>query len=128
MISIEKARKKAEKEGVSANLVIKEYIHFLILEYFFKHGGFSNIVFQGGTALRLVYKGVRYSEDLDFVLKKKDNNFFKSLFEDYLKKLPAHIDKFIPFANDIRLKVQKDTSTHILKNDNNHAALRASAI
>ncbi|MFH1594674.1 MAG: nucleotidyl transferase AbiEii/AbiGii toxin family protein [Candidatus Omnitrophota bacterium] len=111
MISIDKIKKKAEQEGVSVNFVFKEYLHFLVLEYLFEKGCFSNLVFQGGTALRFVYKGVRYSEDLDFVLKEKDSHFLGGLFEGCLKQLPTYIDKFIPFAKDVQLKIQKDTLT-----------------
>lgn len=111
MISIDKIKKKAEQEGVSANFVFKEYLHFLVLEYLFEKGCFSNLVFQGGTALRFVYKGVRYSEDLDFVLKEKDSHFLEGLFEGCLKQLPTYIDKFIPFARGVQLKIQKDTPT-----------------
>jgi len=111
MISIDKIKKKAEREGVNVNFVFKEYLHFLVLEYLFEKGCFFNLIFQGGTALRFVYKGVRYSEDLDFVLKKKDGHFLEGFFEGRLKQLPAYVDRFIPFIKNVQLKVQKDTLT-----------------
>jgi len=106
MINVEKIKKEAETKRVSLNLVFKEYLHQVILEYLFRKGLFSYLVFQGGTALRLVYKGVRYSEDLDFVLKKKNNSFFNDLHKN-LKSLPSYIDKFIPFIKNPHLKLQK---------------------
>lgn len=109
MISIGKIKEKAGEEGVSVNFVLKEYLHFFILEYLFEKGCFSDLVFQGGTALRFVYNGVRYSEDLDFVLKKKDNCFTGGFFKGCLKQLPAYIDKIIPFTKGVQLKIQKDT-------------------
>ncbi len=108
MINVEGIKQKAETQGVSVNLIFKEYVHWVILEYIFKKGLFSYLVFQGGTALRFAYKGVRYSEDLDFVLKRKNAHFFSHLTES-LKSLPSYIDKFIPFAKNPQLKVQKDT-------------------
>jgi len=108
MISVEKIKQKAETQGISVSLIFKEYVHWVILEYLFRKGLFSYLVFQGGTALRFAYKGVRYSEDLDFVLKRKNAHFFYHLTEN-LKSLPSYIDKFIPFAKNPQLEVQKDT-------------------
>jgi predicted nucleotidyltransferase component of viral defense system len=109
MINPQEIKKEAESQRLSSGLIFKEYLHRIILEYLFRKGLFSHLVFQGGTALKLVYKGVRYSEDLDFVLKRKNASFFNHLNEN-LKSLPSYIDKFIPFAKNPRLKSQKDTA------------------
>ena len=109
MINPQKIKKEAEAQRVSTSLVFKEYVHRIILEYLFRKGFFSRLVFQGGTALRFVYKGVRYSEDMDFVLKRKDTFFFNHLNEK-LRPLPSYIDKSIPFAKNPQLKSQKDTA------------------
>ncbi len=109
MINPQEIKKEAETQGVTTNLIFKEYAHRVVLEYLFRKGLFSHLVFQGGTALRLAYKGVRYSEDLDFVLKRKNVSFFNHLNEN-LKSLPSYIDKFIPFVKNPRLKIQKDTT------------------
>jgi len=109
MINAEKIKQKAEDQGVSSRLVFKEYVHWVILECLFKKGLFSHLVFQGGTALRFIYKGVRYSEDLDFVLRKKDIHFFSQLTKK-LESLPSYIDRFIPLAKNPQLEVQKNTS------------------
>jgi len=93
---------------VGLALVLKEHLHMLVLEYLFKQDAFSYLVFQGGTALRLVYGGVRYSEDLDFVLKDKDTPFFGRL-EKVLAGLPSFLEKFVLFAEKIDLKLQKKT-------------------
>ena len=110
MINLEKIKDKAAADGIGFNLVLKEYIHFLVLDYMFKNDLFSYIVFQGGTALRFAYKGVRYSEDLDFVLKERKGGFFDKI-PDKLNNLPSYIDKLIPFAKNIRLKTQKQSPT-----------------
>jgi len=109
MVDLDKLKEKAQSEAVGINLVLKEYIHFLVLEYLFKSGHFSHLVFQGGTTLRFAYGGIRYSEDLDFVLRQKDNKFLDSLIKG-MNHLPGHIDKFLPFARNVQLKIQKDTS------------------
>ena len=108
MITAENINQKAEAQGVSARLVFKEYVHLVILEYLFRKGLFSHLVFQGDTALKFVYKAVRYSEDLDFVLRKRDIHFFSQL-TNKLESLPFYIDKFIQLTKNPQLEVQKNT-------------------
>lgn len=110
MTNLDEIRDKAQAQGVTIGLVLKERIHLLILEYLFRKGAFSNLVFQGGTALRIAYQGVRYSEDLHFVLRKKGSRFFDSLPE-VLKALPSALRPFPLFGEGIELKVQKNTAT-----------------
>jgi len=44
-----------------------EILQLLLLDNLYSLSGSDKIVFQGGTALRWVYGGLRFSEDLDFV-------------------------------------------------------------
>lgn len=46
--------------------VRREYIQNLFLSYFYQQPASDNIYFKGGTALRIIYKSPRFSEDLDF--------------------------------------------------------------
>lgn len=108
MINLDKIVEKAAVEGVSANLVLKEYIHFFILEYLFRSGYFSHLVFQGGTALRFAYGGVMYSEDLDFVLNRKNKQFLNSLTKG-LNRLTIYLDRLLPFVRNTQLRIQKNT-------------------
>jgi hypothetical protein len=52
MIAVETIKEKAEEQGTSVALVFKEYLHWAVLEYLFRKGLFSQLVFQGGTAKR----------------------------------------------------------------------------
>lgn len=108
MISARDVQKRAEEEKIGIRLVFKECIHFLILEYLFRKGLFSDLVFQGGTALRVAYQGVRYSEDLDFVVKSK-NVWPLDRMSLELKSLALQIRKNLPFVTDASVKVQKET-------------------
>lgn len=110
MLSIEEIQARAREEKVSVLLVLKEKIHLVVLDYLFKAGAFNHLVFQGGTALRIVYQGVRYSEGLDFVLRKGHQTFW-ARFPGVLDKLPFYLERFLFFAGDIRLKTQKRTRT-----------------
>jgi len=47
-------------------VIEKELLHYDILYCLEKEGLLDNLVFQGGTSLRLCYGGSRLSEDLDF--------------------------------------------------------------
>lgn len=47
-------------------VIEKELLHYDILFALEKGGFLDNLVFQGGTSLRLCYGGNRFSEDLDF--------------------------------------------------------------
>ncbi len=47
--------------------VIKELLHYDILDALARSELGRHVVFHGGTAIRLCHNGNRYSEDLDFV-------------------------------------------------------------
>jgi predicted nucleotidyltransferase component of viral defense system len=46
--------------------VQREYMQHLFLSYFYQQPQAKEVFFKGGTALRIVYKSPRFSEDLDF--------------------------------------------------------------
>jgi predicted nucleotidyltransferase component of viral defense system len=56
-----------------ASVIIKELLHYDILHALSQTPLVDQLVFQGGTALRLCYGGNRYSEDLDFVCPEQAN-------------------------------------------------------
>lgn len=53
----------------------KEIIQEVALYALWRAGFFEVAAFQGGTSLRILHKLPRFSEDLDFMLKKPDPNF-----------------------------------------------------
>ncbi|MDR1357816.1 MAG: nucleotidyl transferase AbiEii/AbiGii toxin family protein [Coriobacteriales bacterium] len=65
---MELATRIAEERYTPALLPViqKELLHYEILAAMEKHGFLDELVFQGGTALRLCYGSKRLSEDLDF--------------------------------------------------------------
>lgn len=66
--------------------IVKEILHYEIMEALYNSKSSGSLVFQGGTALRLCYGGNRYSEDLDFASNDKFTpelmNEFKRIFVD----------------------------------------------
>jgi predicted nucleotidyltransferase component of viral defense system len=58
---------RATAEGVSARIVAMEAIQFFLLDALYAAPLSLRLAFQGGTCVRLVHGGYRYSEDLDLV-------------------------------------------------------------
>jgi len=46
--------------------ILKEYLQYRILDILYRSNYADRLVFIGGTAIRIVYDGMRFSEDLDF--------------------------------------------------------------
>jgi predicted nucleotidyltransferase component of viral defense system len=83
---IEILRKKIRKAPADQKInVLREYLQILILKILSDKKVFNNIVFVGGTALRILYGLRRYSEDLDFSLVNRKGYDFVSVLE-YLKQ------------------------------------------
>ena len=66
---------------------IREFLQILILKVLKDKNVFMSVAFLGGTALRILYKLKRYSEDLDFSLIKKNGYNFLDLLEKLKKEL-----------------------------------------
>lgn len=65
---------------------IKEVIQEVVLCGLSRAGFFDKAAFYGGTALRIFYGLDRFSEDLDFSLKEKDDSFHLSSYFPVLEK------------------------------------------
>ncbi|HZK15584.1 MAG TPA: nucleotidyl transferase AbiEii/AbiGii toxin family protein [Solirubrobacterales bacterium] len=62
-------KRKADEDGLSASVVERDYVLAHTLTAISKHDEQGQIVFKGGTALRLChFEDYRYSADLDFSL------------------------------------------------------------
>lgn len=58
--------------------ILREYLQYKILESIYSSKYSNNLIFMGGTALRIVYGNQRFSEDLDF----DNTDLKKEGFED----------------------------------------------
>lgn len=79
-------REAADLDAPTIPAIAKELLHYDILLALSQSEISRDIVFQGGTALRLCYGGQRYSEDLDFVVGKAGEPFLLGGFDSLLKK------------------------------------------
>ena len=92
---------------------LKEIFQELALAGFARTDFFKKSIFQGGTALRILYTSERFSEDLDFVLKKPNKKFQLSA---YLKILEAEFETYgIAMEAEDRSKVADVVQKAFLK-------------
>jgi predicted nucleotidyltransferase component of viral defense system len=66
MITADTVKKLSTKYQTQPLNVWREYMQHLFLSYYYQHPDSKKVYFKGGTALRIVYKSPRFSEDLDF--------------------------------------------------------------
>lgn len=87
---------------------IKEIVQEIILASLSKTNFFKETAFYGGTALRIFHGLDRFSEDLDFSLLIKDDNFNLESYFNYIKTTIASLG----LNFDVSLKVKR-ISSHI---------------
>lgn len=68
------------------SVVIREYLQTLFLKELYDEKYSQYIFFKGGTAIRLVFNGNRFSEDLDFTVTGSQSEF-ENFLESFFKKL-----------------------------------------
>lgn len=92
-----------KRRGESIHQVFQEEVQKAILTSLSREEAFNNLVFQGGTLLRLFYGNPRFSEDLDFVLRQK------KIFDltKNLSKIQTFVKDVFPFLKEIRIRIQK---------------------
>ncbi len=85
--------------------VYQEEMQKAILTSLSRNGCFDDIVFHGGTALRLFHGNPRFSEDIDLVLKEGIDYFDLSKYMATMER--TCLDTF-PFLQNVKVKVQKN--------------------
>ena len=64
MLTRQQLQRLAQRERIGLPAQERDYLQHLLLALVYARS--QTLVFKGGTALRIVYRGPRYSEDLDF--------------------------------------------------------------
>lgn len=110
MLEQEIVNKLSKELQIAPEFVAREAWEIVILKELFKKNWSDNLVFKGGTALRLAYGSPRFSVDLDFSALKKINpkNFF-GFMDALVKKYPEvditdKQDKFYTLFAEIRIR------------------------
>ena len=71
----------------SRNNIMREYGQHMFLSYLYQEKKGERLLFKGGTALRIVMKSPRFSEDLDFTGVGITQREIETLFADTLARL-----------------------------------------
>jgi len=88
-------KKSFSKNKVFKRNILKEYLQILVLDFFYSHKDYSQLIFYGGSCLSHCYDLPRLSEDLDFVdIKKKIE----------LKKLAKDLENYFKKNTDLEVK------------------------
>lgn len=67
--------------------VLREYLQHLFLSSFYEQKEAEKLCFKGGTALRIIHRSPRFSEDLDFSSITSSSVMIESLIENSLIKI-----------------------------------------
>ena len=79
MISLTQLKPFARQYKTNDATVLREYLQLLFLSRLYEYSKNQQIVFKGGTAIHLIYKAPRFSEDLDFTVVAPEKEFSKIL-------------------------------------------------
>jgi len=100
---MKKITDESRDNGLSNDLIrnrLKEYLHYFVLDFIY-NSEFKDLIFYGGSCLRILYDLTRMSEDLDF---ETDKNFD---FEKLVLALKKHFTENLNFKE--KFSVSKDT-------------------
>ncbi len=103
------AQKLARELKISINQIVREYWEMLILKELSQSKIGDYLVFVGGTVLRLAYNSPRFSDDLDFYLKKSlSAALFRREINFIAKKLNLQLTdlkpKYFTFLAEFKIK------------------------
>ena len=117
---IDLIQKRLDKYGVSNQIeeenALKEIVQEILLFALWRAGFFAVAAFQGGTSLRILHGLNRFSEDIDFVLREPNLEFY---WRHYLENIIETCEEFgiAPEAldkqhmdNNVKAALIKDTS------------------
>ncbi len=72
--------------------IVREYFQHLFLSQLYRLEKADNLLFKGGTALRVIYGSPRFSEDLDFSIFRVEQYIQKKFIEDLFATVLAEIE------------------------------------
>jgi predicted nucleotidyltransferase component of viral defense system len=81
-----------------------ELLQLILLDNLYAQSGSERIIFQGGTALRWIYNGLRFSEDLDFVTDLPGKDVENIVANTFKKTQMACIAQFGPGQSELKNK------------------------
>ena len=118
MATIEDLNKNAIKNQIQPKYIYREYCQNIFLSFLYQQKKSKQLLFIGGTALRIVYNSPRYSEDLDFTIIDLTNNEIEDMMGEVLSQfekmnLPTSIQESKEtsggYLADIEVRMQGET-------------------
>lgn len=79
MLTKEQLQELSKKKKTNEYVVSREFLQLLLLKELYSNSFSDDIYFKGGTCIRLVYGGSRFSEDLDFTVDMEEEEFIKGI-------------------------------------------------
>ncbi|MBM4402704.1 MAG: nucleotidyl transferase AbiEii/AbiGii toxin family protein [Candidatus Cloacimonetes bacterium] len=98
------AEQKARELQIDRTQVVREYWELILLKGLYDSPFGRNIIFKGGTALRLAYDSPRFSEDLDISL---THDALKGNFSALVKKI------IVPFSELVLTDLEEKYHTYL---------------
>jgi predicted nucleotidyltransferase component of viral defense system len=89
MITKEQINLISKERKINEITIFREYLQVLFLNELYSKKQSEKVFFKGGTSLHLIYNAPRFSEDLDFTVELREEQFLKfiwNLFEEISKK------------------------------------------
>ena len=99
-------------QGISNAVIknfLKEYLQYLVLSLLYNQKKMKNLVFKGGSCLRICFDLPRVSEDLDFDYEGKE--FSKNILGDLNDYLKNEIKK--KYYSPVETKIQSTTRIYL---------------
>jgi predicted nucleotidyltransferase component of viral defense system len=91
MLTKNQLQQLSKEYKINEYVVAREYFQLLLLKELYNKNFSEKIFFKGGTCIRLVYGGSRFSEDLDFTVEIEEKEFeeeIQKFFKEMVKKYP----------------------------------------
>jgi predicted nucleotidyltransferase component of viral defense system len=86
ILTQDQTREFSKKLKINDSVVLREYYQLLFLKELYTQKYSEHIFFKGGTAIRLIFGGDRFSEDLDFIVMELVDDF-NHFVEPFFKRL-----------------------------------------
>jgi len=85
MITQKQVSSLAKKYKINESIVAREFIQISFLKELYEESFSKEIFFKGGTAIRLLFGGKRFSEDLDFTVLSEEKEFLDKIVTFFAK-------------------------------------------
>lgn len=89
MIDAKQVHELADRYQTTVDNVVREYFQHLFLSHLYRQKEADHLLFKGGTALRIIWRSPRFSEDLDFTGINTSIHAIESLLEKTLVEVEA---------------------------------------